>query len=438
MKTSIAAVLVCAALAHGDVNECVALPPFSVQLVGTINPPALPAGTEFGGGGNVFERRVDVSGSLAVVGAGRYRVGAPGGTAYVYDFSDPNNIVLKHALRASDNSAGNEFGDGVAISGNYVFVGARGADSDAGAVYMYDVSDPNNVVERKITAFDSSPFSSFGYSLSVDGNRLLVGAPKFTVAATPDPAAYVIDFSDPDNLTQTKLLSPFPSSGLSNGGFAQAVSLSGNYAIINRPSDSSAFPFAGSAYLYDISNLGSIQHRRLTPTDAPNYSSFGGRVSISGTTAVVEVRSDPGPTNNGGSDGAVWAFDFSDWNNIKQREYGRVLPAFGGNVPPFGRWLELQGDLAIAAAFNEGDAAQGAIYFHDVSNVLAPTQLLRLPAPNADDLGFGIAMAMDGHSLVVSDRTGGVYLYRVIPEPSTAVLLTVALAGAGFRRRRLL
>ncbi len=433
MKTGIAAVLVCAALVHGGVHECVALPPFGVQLVGTFNPPALPAGTQFGGGGNSFERRVDVSGSLAVVGAGRYRVGAPGGTAYVYDFSDPNNIVLKHALHASDNSAGNEFGDGVAISGNYVFVGAWGDGGSTGAVYMYDISDPNNVVERKIAAFDSAPNNYFGFSMSVDGNRLLVGAPKFSASSLP-PAAYLIDFSDPDNLVQTKIPSP-----LGDFGYANAVSLSGNYAIVSQSNEDTPFNDAGSAHLYDLSNLASIQHKRLAPTDAPNYRAFGGRVSISGTTAVVEVRSDPGPTNPAGAaDGAVWAFDFSDWNNIKQREYGRVIPAFGGNVPPFGRWLELQGDLAIAAAFNEGDAAQGAIYFHDVSNVLAPTQLLRLPAPHADDFGFGIAMAMDGHSLVVSDRTGGVYLYRVIPEPSTAVLLSVALAGLGFRRRRLL
>jgi len=411
----------------------VSVPGLQVKFLGQLTPTDLPTGVSFGGGGNAFERRVDLSGSIAAVGAGVFRQGADDGYAFAYDISDPANIRQIARLRASDNSAGNEFGDGIAVSGNYVFVGAWGDRDDRGAVYMYDVSDPLNVIERKITAFDEAPDNAFGFSLAVDGNRLIVGAPKFTAATRP-AAAYVVDFTDPDNLSQTKLVPG------GDGGFGQAVAISGNYAIVGRSSHSSPFPFAGSAILYDITNPNAVRSKQLAPTDAPNYSAFGQRVSISGTKAVVHVTSDPGPTNNAGtSDGAVWAFDFSDWNNVVQHEYGRPVPTFGGPVAPFGRWLELEGNLAIAAAFNE-DSARGAVYFHDISNVLDPVELLRLPAQTTGDMRFGIAMAADGPNLLISDQEGRVYLYQMIPEPTAFAVISTAglvltLARAPRRQR---
>lgn len=396
----------------------IGVPGLHVNYLGQLTPTDLPEGVSFGGGGNAFERRVDLSGSIAAVGAGIFRQGADDGYAFAYDISDPTDIRQIARLRASDNSAGNEFGDGIAVSGNYVFVGARGDRDNRGAVYMYDVSDPLNVTERKITAFDEAPNNEFGFSLAVDGNRLIVGAPKFSASTRP-AAAYVVDFTNPDSLIQTKLVPG------GDGGFGRAVAISGNYAIVGRPSHSSPFPFAGSAILYDITNPNAVRSKQLAPTDAPYYSQFGERVSISGTKAVVHVTSDPGPTNNAGtSDGAVWAFDFTDWNNVVQYEYGRPVTASSPD-PPFGRWLELEGDLAISAAFNE-DFARGAVYFHDISNVTAPVELLRLPAHAPGDMRFGISMAADGPNLLISDQAGRVYLYQMIPEPTALALISTA------------
>ena len=378
---------------------------------------------EFGGGGNVFERHVDVSGTLAVVGAGDFRFGSDQGRAFLFDFSNANDIQQIAELRASDNSAGNMYAQGVAISGHYVFVGASGDSEGRGAVYMYDVSDRSNVIERKITAFDGG--SGFGFSLAVDANRLIVGAP-FSANTAP-AAAYIIDFSDPGNLQQTKITPNLPGLG---SRFAESVAISGDYAIVGRPSESAAFPFAaGSAYLYDISDLNAIESKRLTPTDVPNYSRFGARVAIDGTKALVSVSSDPGPTNNAGTtDGAVWAFDFSDWNNVVQYEYGRPVPNFGGPAPPFGRFLDLEGDLAFAGAFNE-DSIRGALYIHDVSNVLAPKQLLRLPAHANHDIRFGTSFAVDGQTLLVSDSEGHVYIYALVPEPTSSLLMAAAMCA---------
>lgn len=403
-----------------------------VQFLGQLQPSSLPSGIPFGGGGNSFERRVDVSDSKAVVGAGIFRSGEDEGRAFVFDYSDPDQIRQVALLRASDNSAGNEYADGVAVSGHYVFVNAWGDANQQGAVYMYDLSDLDNIVERKITAFDAAANNYFGFSMSVDNNRLLVGAPKFSASSLP-PAVYVIDFTDPDNLQQTKIVQSNIGAG---GNYGQSVAISGDYAVVGHTGDSTVVPFGGSAHLYDLRNLSNIREIILRPTDIPrNNSSFGSRVAISGTKALISVTSDPGPTNNAGnSDGAVWAFDFADWDNIDQYEFGRPVPQFGGPVSPFGRFLDLQGDLSVAAAFNE-DTARGAIYFHDVSDISNPEQLFRLPSQSLDDIRFGIAFAIDRNSLIVTDQTESVYLYRVVPEPSSILIAGAAVVLAALRRR---
>lgn len=387
--------------------------PFSAQLIGQLHPVGLPDGIQFGGGGH-YGHRVDISGNLSAVGAGIFLRGEDKGHAFVFDHSDPNNIRQIAHIRASDNAAGNEFGGNVAISGDYVFVTARGDRQNRGAVYMYDVSDPNNITERKITAFDEAPYNSFGFSLSVEGTRMAVGAPRVSAASTLDASVYIIDFSNPDNILQTKV-SQDPSAG-----FGNSVAISGNYLLAGRSSDGTDFNWAGSAQLYDISNLNNIRSQRLTPTDAPNYRSFGERVAIHGNTAVINVASDPGPTNDAGNtEGAIWAFDLSDWDNIKQSEYGRSTFNPGYYRKGFGQHLAIEDDLVIASG---SDASNGAIYLNDVSDALNPKELLKITAlPNTS--GFGGSFQLDGQTLLVSDQADNVFLYNIVPEPATAASL---------------
>jgi len=58
-------------------------------------------------------------------------------------------------LTASDAAAGDWFGCSVAISGTTALVGAWSNDDagpDSGSAYLYDFSDPCNIIEIKLTA----------------------------------------------------------------------------------------------------------------------------------------------------------------------------------------------------------------------------------------------------------------------------------------------
>jgi hypothetical protein len=152
-----------------------------LSLVGELVPDQLPAGVRFG----LQEDGIDVFGDRAVVTAGISAVGEDEGRAFVFDISTPGNAVQIAELRASDSRAGNGFGRCTAITDRYVFVGAYGDDASRGAVYMYDISDPARITERKIVAFDAAPQNCFGRALAVSGDRLIVGAPKFTALSLP-------------------------------------------------------------------------------------------------------------------------------------------------------------------------------------------------------------------------------------------------------------
>ncbi|HEX6962314.1 MAG TPA: FG-GAP repeat protein [Lacipirellula sp.] len=400
--------------------------PSLVRYLGQLRPDNLPRGVNFASN----SESIDVLGNRAVVTAGNFFSGLDNGRAFLFDLSNPASPVQLAELRPSDNHAGNEFGISTAITDRYVFVGARGADNDSGAVYMYDISDPANITERKITAFDSAPYHYFGHSLAVSGNRLIVGAPFYSVNSPP-AAAYVLDFSDPDNITQIKLNR---TPGTIGGNFAEQVDISGNYALVGHISESSPFPFAGAAHLYDLSNPSNIRQRVLRPTDAPNYSAFGRTVAIEGNRALVGVSSDPGPDNPpGASDGAVWAFDLTNFNSIKQHEFGRPTDVF--QSAPFGRGLELVGTTAAIGAFNDG--VGGSVYLYDVANPLSPRQIERIAAP-AGSAFFGGVLGFDGRTLLAADGNGRAHIYQIIPEPVSAWTAAVAFGSLAWRavRRR--
>lgn len=93
---------------------------------------------------NYFGYAVSLDGNLAMVGAWRSATQA----AYLYRRWDDSvwNEVAK--LTASDGVSANSFGFAVSVHGDFAVAGAYADDdngNDAGAVYIYDISNPDNL-----------------------------------------------------------------------------------------------------------------------------------------------------------------------------------------------------------------------------------------------------------------------------------------------------
>ncbi|MBD2703814.1 FG-GAP repeat protein [Spirosoma sp. BT702] len=137
---------------------------------------------------DAFGSRVALSGDYALIGAPQNDANSATntnqGAAYVFSrnvFVGSGNTWSQQAkLTASEGSPNDQFGWGVALSGSYAVVGSvfndLGANTDQGAAYVFSRSGTSWTQLVKLTAFDGSTDDHFGGSVSIGGDYIIVGA----------------------------------------------------------------------------------------------------------------------------------------------------------------------------------------------------------------------------------------------------------------------
>ncbi|MCD4825171.1 MAG: FG-GAP repeat protein, partial [Phycisphaerae bacterium] len=129
-----------------------------------------------------FGRSVAVSGSYAIAGAyGDDDGGSFSGSAYVFykDQGGANTWGQQMKLTASDAAESDNFGQAVAIAGDYAVAGAYGNDdagSNSGSAYVFKRDGDQWTQVAKLTASDAAEEDRFGYSVAIDGDKILIGA----------------------------------------------------------------------------------------------------------------------------------------------------------------------------------------------------------------------------------------------------------------------
>jgi hypothetical protein len=207
-------------------------------------------------------------------------------------------FIEKAKLVASDGTAFDSFGDGVAISGDTVVVGARGHDigtkNAQGAAYVF-VEPPGGwtgaVTETaKLVASDGAAVDFLGWSVAISGDTVVVGAAGDD---TQRGSAYV--FVRPPGgwmgtLTeQAKLRASVR--GISDF-FGASVAVSEDTVLVGAPDDDvAANANQGSAYVF-VRPAGGwagtlTEQAMLTASDGAAAAFFGRSVAVSGDTAVV-------------------------------------------------------------------------------------------------------------------------------------------------------
>ncbi len=100
-------------------------------------------------------------------------------------------------LLASDAAAGDLFGFIVSISGDRAIVGAHRDDdngSDSGSAYVFERDAMGNWKEvDKLTASDAAADDLFGISVSISGDRAIVGALFHDDNGSDSGSAYVFE-----------------------------------------------------------------------------------------------------------------------------------------------------------------------------------------------------------------------------------------------------
>jgi uncharacterized repeat protein (TIGR01451 family) len=257
-----------------------------------------------GAAGDYFGTSVSLSGDRALVGAnGDDDNGTSSGSAYVFEFNG-TAWYETGKLKPTDGAASDYFGGSVSLWGDRALVGANDDHNgnDSGAAYVFELNGTTWSEAAKLTPTDGAEFDYFGNSVSLADDRALVGAWWDDDNGNRSGSAYVFDFGGTTWSETAKLT---PTDGAASDEFGFAVSLSGNRALVGAIGDDDNGSSSGSAYVFELSGSTWNQTAKLTASDGAEGNSFGFAVSLSDDRALFGARGDD---DNGGSSGSAYVF----------------------------------------------------------------------------------------------------------------------------------
>ena len=265
-------------------------------------------------------------------------------------------------LTAFDGDFAELFGYSVAIDGDYAIVGAPlqsgFGTNNAGAAYIFHFDGVNWVYEDKLyPPWGGSLGDQFGYSVDIEGDRAIVGARNTEhYGYSQVGSAYVFARSGTDwNLIGTL----YPSDGQQGDQFGNKVGISGNYAIVAAAKDSDYGNKSGAAYIFEYHYGSWVEEVKLHASDADAGDAFGSDVAISGDHAVVGA-----PANMGVEylqSGAVYIFHRSHYYGWGQVE--RLTHSDAEIFDHLGASVDIEGDYVIAGAPFANDKTGKAYIF---------------------------------------------------------------------------
>ena len=368
-------------------------------------------------GGGQFGISLSISGDTAVVG--RWIDGA--GSAYVFERNagGPDNWGQVKKLTAADAAPDDRFGCSVSISGDTVAIGAREDDLavgvNAGSAYVFErhAGGANNWGQvKKLTAADAAPADRFGFSISLSGDGVVIGAAEDDVVAVDSGSAYVFErhAGGSSNWGQVKKLTVADGAALDNFGFS--VSISGATLVVGAArGNTGAVQDTGSAYVFGrdtggAGNWGEI--KKLVATDGVGADQFGYSVSISGDT--VAVGAPYNDLNAGAVDhGFVYVFERNvggadQWGQVQVLNHSAatLLDELGYSVSIDGNRI-----VAGATGHDGAGASSGAAYVYerDAGGAANWGQVEKLAAADGAALDlFGTSVSVRGGTIFVGAR----------------------------------
>lgn len=427
-----------------------------------------------------FGYSVAIDGNYAVVGAYWEDHDATGanpltnaGSAYVFEFNGTTwNQVQK--IVANDRNVGDLFGTSVAISGNYIVVGAHQEDenasgsatvSNSGSAYVYKNNSGTWSFQQKIVASDRFTDDFFGQSVTIDGQYIIVGAwsedENVAGGATIAQAGSAYIFKNTaDVWAQTQKI--VASDRAAADYFGWSVSISGNYAVIGAYTEdenvggSGTMSEAGSAYIF-LNTAGTFsQVQKIVPTDRAASDFFGYSVDIDGSYLIVGAYTeDEDATGADTKLGAGSAYIFKN-NSGTWSQQQKIVNSDRANYDQFGITVSISGAYAIVGAnledHNEvGDvgsyfsAAGSAYIFKNTAEVWSQAQkICASDRMSADNFGFSAGISgnhaivgantedQDANGLNNASAAGSVYFFRNSPEINVKQNVTNIASGGSY------
>jgi len=339
-----------------------------------------------------FGQAVAISGDYAIVGAASFDMRA--GRAYIFK-REGTKWISQAKVTASDRARNDRFGSSVSISDDYAIVGAPGhSDLETGAAYIFKRTGKTWVQEAKIVYSYAGAGAAIGFSVSLDGDCAIIGAPGDNGNMG---AAFIFRRGGKEWLQQARLT---PVGQHRPCDFGRSVSICGDYVIVGT---SSPFSYLGRAYIYTRLGTKWIQQTELTASDCAAGDNFGRSVSIGRFYAAV------GATCFSGSPGRVYVFkrDETIWT-----QQAKLTGFDNKHTDLFGCSLCINNDYLIVGS--QEPAGRGAAYIFRYDGA-AWVQEAKLTAPGGETpYGFGLSVSISqGNAIVGGTNMESAYVFMM-------------------------
>jgi len=337
-----------------------------------------------------------IAGNYAIIGASEDDdLGPASGSAYI--FKNVGSGWDEHQkLLASDGFSYDTFGNAVALSDSYAVVGAQFDDDaalNAGAVYVFKLENGIWIEATELHASDAADEDHFGSSVAISGDYIVVGASLDDDLGINSGSAYVFRRNDTTWIQEAKLLA---SDGEIDDRFEE-VSISGDYIIVGAWGDKDQGDLTGAAYIFKREGSTWIQETKLTASDAGGGDQFGLDVSISGNYAIVGAY---GNDDSGENSGSAYIFrkDSTGWI-----EDVKLTPGDGADFDEFGISVSILGEFALVGADVDDDSGENSgsayLFRRDGSTWIED---LKLTASDGEPYDyFGISVALTENHLLI-------------------------------------
>jgi hypothetical protein len=239
-------------------------------------------------------------------------VGAPGvnsdkGEIYIYEKTGVNQWTAYSENPISDSlvSINDYFGNSVATNDTSIIVGAYGDSLKKGSVYIYEKNEDTNIWEKtqKIFASQSSLNDEFGAAISVSGDYLVVGAKlqDSETGGTNAGAVYLYKYGT--SWYEIDKLIGVGESIYEGNHFGESVCIKGDYIIVGSPN---ARSIGVADVFYHGRSWGHL--KKIIGSDSSLSDDFGVSVSVSGRFLLIGSSSNDNITSN---DGAAYLYEDS-------------------------------------------------------------------------------------------------------------------------------
>jgi len=356
-----------------------------------------------------FGRSVGIDGDRLVVGTDEVSfAGSPNtlkGSAYVYSRT-PSGWCFDERLVAFDAEEWAFFGWSSAIDADTIVVGSINKDTpngvDAGKAYTFVRTSNAWVSQGGLVPSQGSFDAEFGSSVDVDGDTILVGAPRDSSGGISwQGAAYVFTRTNGVWSEQARLTGD-PVANLVFGG---NVTIRGDRAFCS----------SGLEVVYAFERTGTTwtPDGRLSPSEPAL--AFAGDLDFDGQTLWVGAAGDPFAANAAGS-----VFSFVQQNGEWVQEQ-RILPLNPFASQFFGAQVAVDGDWGAVAQLGVSFQQSFIYVFHRENGEWCEVERYGASDDYAG-LNLGSSLAFDG-ATVLAGTTNGIGVPA--PEPTGAAYVHV-------------